>query len=630
MQPWAVAKVIGILGLVALAGWLALWREASAQPITPPIMRLEPDSFKVAGDAGTTFTVNVLIDDVADLGAFEFVLRFEPSFVKLGGIRPGPFLGSSGRTLSCGQQAFGSGAITFRCNTTGTQPQGATGSGVLASIDLFVQGLAFGGSALLLDSCQAANVLGKGIPINACLHSNFVVNPPSGIPRLQKLPAVRNLFLTQQGTKIPPVTCLSSSNVALFQEVLSSALPQAPDPKDPAGIQRLGAFEFEVRYDEKLVCVELVAGPAAASMICSIQDSTNAALKGIARIGCVMPAKNAYPDTTTEAGRHLADIIVRPQPEPYSQMRPNQENGIVMQLMDQGCQLADLQGHVIPIFSCNDADITLRYLEGDVVPDCKVDVQDAQQMAFRWSAAQGSLLYNTRYDLSPSGQVVGDGNIDVNDLQFVFGRLTSTCANPWPAQPPVHPKGGPTETPAPLPTPTPKLTPLPRINKSPNLVSLALSSPPATQRCEDSADTATFDVMVKDTILSPDPKATAELQQLGAFEFTTYFDPSRVCIDIAPGQIALSGMTCFTQQGAAFVTFGCATVSKASPPTQPPGVLAVVTVRPQPALYPLLPQGQGQEIVTQLFNQNCELADLQGHSIPNNGCGGAAVVISHP
>ena len=36
--------------------------------------------------------------------------------------------------------------------------------------------------------------------------------------------------------------------------------------------------------------------------------------------------------------------------------------------------------------------------------------------------------------------MTGDGDIDINDLQFVYGRFGSTCANPWPAQPPVNPK----------------------------------------------------------------------------------------------------------------------------------------------------------------------------------------------
>jgi hypothetical protein len=273
---------------------------------------------------------------------------------------------------------------------------------------------------------------------------------------MQKVPALENLFLSRQGAKFPPQTCLSGTDKVVLKEQLDVPIPDVPDPKDPSQPQQLGAFQFEVRYDEKLVCVELLPGPAASGMICTVQDSTNSGLKGIARMGCVTLGKDVYPDTTTPEGRHLADIVVRPEAEIYSLTRPNQENGITAQLLNQGCQLADLQGYEIPIFSCEDADVTMRYLEGDVTGDCVVDVMDAQQIAFRWGAQSGNALYNTRFDLIPSGRVVGDGNLDINDLQFVFGRLGSSGTNPnggngvctgnpdgsdmWPPQPPVNPK----------------------------------------------------------------------------------------------------------------------------------------------------------------------------------------------
>jgi hypothetical protein len=257
---------------------------------------------------------------------------------------------------------------------------------------------------------------------------------------MQKVPPLQNLFLHKQGAKLPPQTCLSSTDTAILTEQLDIPIPAVVDPKDPSQLQQLGGFEFEVRYDPSLVCVELVPGPAADTMICTVQDATNSTLEGIARIGCVTPGKDAFPDTNTEDGRHLADIIVRPQPELYSIVRPNQDNGVAVQLLNQNCELSDLQGHQIPIFSCEDADVTVRWLEGDVTGDCTIDVMDAQQVAFRWAAEIGSLYYGERYDLEPSGQVMGDGDIDINDLQFIFGRIPSSCTNPWPAQPPINPK----------------------------------------------------------------------------------------------------------------------------------------------------------------------------------------------
>ncbi len=269
--------------------------------------------------------------------------------------------------------------------------------------------------------------------------------PPQ--PRVFKSPALQNVFLHRQGTKIPPSRCEASTDVGTLSEGINIPI-SSQDPKGITGFQQLAAFEFEVRFDPSLVCVSIVGGPdwtAANGAICSALVN-----EGLIRFGCVTTGKghnlNASVAGCGDADpltpcNPLAIISVRPQAELYSQLRPNQDNGIPVQILNQGCELADEQGHPIPIFSCEDADITFRFLEGDVDgPDCDVDVLDAQQVAFRWGAEKGALLYNTFMDLEPSGQVKGDGDIDIKDLQFVFGRLGSTCTAQWPPQPPVNPK----------------------------------------------------------------------------------------------------------------------------------------------------------------------------------------------
>jgi hypothetical protein len=133
------------------------------------------------------------------------------------------------------------------------------------------------------------------------------------------------------------------------------------------------------------------------------------------------------------------------------------------QLINQDCNLSDLQGHPIVLAGevCTDADVTIRYLEGDTHADCVIDVHDQQQISFRWGSRVGSLLYNSRFDLEPSTPKKGDGDIDAKDLQMVFGRHVSTCADPHPPQDPVDQKAKlepttptPTVTPTPTPTPT--------------------------------------------------------------------------------------------------------------------------------------------------------------------------------
>ena len=208
-------------------------------------------------------------------------------------------------------------------------------------------------------------------------------------------------------------------------------------------MRQVGAFEFEVHYDNEKVCVEIqpagfwATGP---DVFCTIKDSvTKPALEGVARIGCVTIGKTAFPDTNTDEGRRLANVIVRPQPEVYAQAKPNDGNGVVAQINNVNCGLSDLQGHAMAIASCDDSDVTFRYLEGDVEPDCSIDAVDAQAVAFRWGVEKGSLIYKDFMNLEPSG-TQADGDIDINDLQFVFGRIGSTCNDPHPPQPPVNPK----------------------------------------------------------------------------------------------------------------------------------------------------------------------------------------------
>jgi hypothetical protein len=67
-----------------------------------------------------------------------------------------------------------------------------------------------------------------------------------------------------------------------------------------------------------------------------------------------------------------------------------------------------------------------------------VNTLDTQSIAFRRGSSKGSQIYNDRFNLEPSG-TQADQDIDINDLQFVYGRFGSTCPNPWPAQGPVNP-----------------------------------------------------------------------------------------------------------------------------------------------------------------------------------------------
>jgi hypothetical protein len=216
-----------------------------------------------------------------------------------------------------------------------------------------------------------------------------------------------------------------------------------PNFQDPATceLQTIGSFEFEVRYDAKFVSVQVEPGPLfdRADAYCATTKG-----QGFVWFRCNLKGKDGAP-----IGRPgvLAVVKVTATSDVYSILIPNQDNGIATQLINQDCQLSDLQGHPIKTAICGDAELTIRYLQGDLNADCLVNVQDQQLIAFRWNSRLGSLLYNSRYDLEPATPKKGDGDIDASDLQVVWGRHTnppSTCYAPHPAQDPVDPKAIPT------------------------------------------------------------------------------------------------------------------------------------------------------------------------------------------
>jgi hypothetical protein len=296
----------------------------------------------------------------------------------------------------------------------------------------------------------------------------FNFNPT--VPFNLKLPVEANLFLTSQAVKsgsgkLAPQTCEAGTDVARFDHVLSNK-PTSPDPKDttpPIDLQEIGAFELEVRFDNKLVCVNLVEGAywaANPDSACFIDDKDDGIRpQNLARIGCVMKTKNPVdPQVVTDLcsgkGTALASVMmacieVRPQPELYTQIIANQDNHTDLMILNQDCNLADLQGHPIQKIGCDDSSLSIRWLEGDVNGDCRVDIADQQILASRWGAQTGSGLYNARFDLEPSGipggGIEGDGDIDIKDVQFVYGRHGSICENQnqegltGPAHPPQPP-----------------------------------------------------------------------------------------------------------------------------------------------------------------------------------------------
>jgi hypothetical protein len=141
---------------------------------------VQPPSLFVA--PGTNFSVDVVVDEVSNLGAYEFTLAFDPNVLALTGVSNGPFLGSTRRTVSCLDPTLGVGSVHFVCITLGPAPGGASGSGVLATVRFLA--LAEGSSPLDLQNVilAAADIVGTPIAVTAQDGTVSVSSGPTPTP----------------------------------------------------------------------------------------------------------------------------------------------------------------------------------------------------------------------------------------------------------------------------------------------------------------------------------------------------------------------------------------------------------------------------------------------------------------
>ncbi len=64
--------------------------------------------------------------------------------------------------------------------------------------------------------------------------------------------------------------------------------------------------------------------------------------------------------------------------------------------------------------------------------DCVIDIVDDQQVAYRWGSYFSLPIYDTKYDNEPYFTTGAyDWDIDIKDVQFVFGRNFFLCIDFW-------------------------------------------------------------------------------------------------------------------------------------------------------------------------------------------------------
>jgi hypothetical protein len=125
---------------------------------TPLTVRVSPaEQFANVSDV---VTVDIVVDNVQNLGAYQFTLNFNSSMLAYQSVQNGPFLGSTNRTVLCNSPVVTAVKVSFGCVTLGSSPPGPDGSGVLASVQLLVT--ATGASAMDLTSVIISDITGSG------------------------------------------------------------------------------------------------------------------------------------------------------------------------------------------------------------------------------------------------------------------------------------------------------------------------------------------------------------------------------------------------------------------------------------------------------------------------------------
>jgi len=163
---------------------------------------------------------------------------------------------------------------------------------------------------------------------------------------------------------------------------------------------------------------------------CSVQVGEEGNFdSGCTTSGGGTPGPNADPTPGLIEQIHVVPNLDYILALPY--FRPSQENGFHASLVNSECELSDIWGgsQGIAEVDCGDiADgIFVHVLPGDLDLDCDVDGDDFAAIALRWGSRYGDPLYDVWYDLMPQRP---DGEIYIQDLQFVSGRIGSTCENP--------------------------------------------------------------------------------------------------------------------------------------------------------------------------------------------------------
>ena len=237
-KKWAFVIVVAGLAMAVAALGPKLAGPVLGQSTTVSVV--SPGTASV----GDTVTVTINIDDVANLGVYEWQLAYNSNVLELaGGQNPvnGPFLGSTGRTVACAPRILGDGTVRFGCGTVGDvallRP---SGSGLLSTVTFTAT--ASGSSSLCLKWASLGDSNGDDIPLGPSQYQHAAIAvgggsapPPSCPPAATPTPYVAPTA-TPGGepplvlTPYPTATSGPAAPTATPAPPAATATPTGPTP----------------------------------------------------------------------------------------------------------------------------------------------------------------------------------------------------------------------------------------------------------------------------------------------------------------------------------------------------------------------------------------------------------------
>ncbi|MEX0751066.1 MAG: cohesin domain-containing protein [Dehalococcoidia bacterium] len=168
-----LANLLLIFAAIACSALLtasALAAQEGAASITTTTEEVDRDGERV-------IRIDVSVENVSNLGAFQFVMNFDGEVVhptEDNTVQIGEFLASSDREVFCPETVIDANALRYYCVTLGEEPpDGAEGSGLLASIFF----TANESGSTTLDFTRAQLATPEGDPIDTTWEPGEIVIP---------------------------------------------------------------------------------------------------------------------------------------------------------------------------------------------------------------------------------------------------------------------------------------------------------------------------------------------------------------------------------------------------------------------------------------------------------------------